>query len=220
MRWWMGVCFLLALASPAAAETLELSGRAVTIELPAGYCALDRAHPMDREIFAVTEDVNLTAQYLFHAVSCENLEAWHEGRSSGLDRYMNAVTPLLDGAPQTIGGLTRSRFLWQMKQSLPALDLEEIQTDIDRMYDETDMSIGGIQLLGVVAEDENALYVALAATVETDVGETVAASLWATTALNSVIVFVYLTSDMSPGIHETLADEIAPYMAELVRLNP
>ena len=108
MRWWMGVCFLLALASPAAAETLELSGRAVTIELPAGYCALDRAHPMDREIFAVTEDVNLTAQYLFHAVPCENLEAWHEGRSSGLDRYMNAVTPLLDGAPQTIGGLTHT----------------------------------------------------------------------------------------------------------------
>lgn len=220
MRWCMGFFFLLAVASPAAAETFDLAGRVVTIELPAGYCALNRAHPMDREIFAVTEDVNLAAQYLFHAVPCENLEAWHEGRSSGLDRYMNAVTPLLDGAPQTIGSLTRSRFLWQMKQSLPTLDLDEIQTEIDRMYDETAMSIGGIQLLGVVAEDDNALYVALAATVESDVGETVAASLWATTALNSVIVFVYLTSDMSPGIHETLADEIAPYMAELVRLNP
>jgi hypothetical protein len=214
------LCLVLAIASPVSAETFDIAGRTVAIELPTGFCPLDRDHPMDREIFAVTEDVNTTARYLFHAAPCQSLEDWHEGRALAVDRYMNAVTPLFEGEPKGLGGMTRSRFLWEMKQTLPTLDLDEVQAEVDEMYSGKDIAVGGIQMLGVIAEDENALYVALASTVETAQGENVVATLWATTALNSAIVFVYLTTDMAPGIHETLAAELAPYMAELVRQNP
>lgn len=218
---WVALCLMVTVATPAASETFDIGGRTVTLELPAEYCPLDRSHPMDQTIFAYTEDVNTEARYLIHAAPCWNLEAWHDGRAQALGRYLSVVTPLVDGKPQTLDGLTRSRFLREVKQTLPATDIDEIEADLKRMYEgKADITVGDLQMLGVIEEDENALYIALVATAVSVEGEIVAPTVWAVTSLNSAIVFVYLTSDMAPGIHAQLAGELAPYIAELVRLNP
>ena len=116
--------------------------------------------------------------------------------------------------------MTRSEFLHEMKRALPQTDLTSVQAEMERMYEDQAIAPTGLQVLGVIGEDQNAFYVALAATFETDLGDGVGATVWAITLLNSVPVFVYLADEMAPGVHEQLAAELAPYIAELVRRNP
>lgn len=213
-------CLALAVALPAAAETFDLADHAVTIEPPAGYCLLDRDHPIDQYIFNVTEDVDTNGRYLLQAAPCESLDEWRNGFTPSLHRYMNAVTPLFDGAVKPTGTMSRREFLREMKLSLPQTDLANVQAELERVYEDQAIAPTGLAVLGIVGEDRNALYVALAATFESDLGKGSRATVWAITLLNSVPVLVYLTDDMVPGVHNALTAELAPYMAELVRLNP
>lgn len=217
---WIALCLMFAAASPAAAETFELAGHAVTIEPPAGFCRLDRDHPVDQYIFSVTEDVDSNGSYLLQAAPCDSLDDWRNGFSPSLHRYMNAVTPLFDGAASSAGNMARSEFLSEMKRALPQADLAKVQAELERIYEGEAIAPTGLAVLGVVGEDRNALYVALAATFENDLGAGARATVWAITLLNSIPVYVYLTDDLTSGVHDELAAELAPYMAELVRLNP
>ena len=133
---------------------------------------------------------------------------------------MNAVTPLFDGAASSTGSMTRSEFLQEMKLALPQADLANVQAELERIYEGEAIAPKGLVVLGVVGEDRNALYVALAATFETDLGDGARATVWAITLLNSIPVYVYLTDDLVTGVHKDLMAELAPYMAELVRRNP
>jgi hypothetical protein len=217
----VALLFLIFGCSPVAlAEDYELAGKPVAIDVPGGFCALDRAQAMDRQLFAATEDVNTTAKYLLHAGPCDSLSEWRAGKSPYLPLYLSAVTPLFDGEIRSIGSLSRRDFLAGMKRALPAMNMADIQESVNEMYQGSDLAIEESALLGVVAEDENALYVALVGTVDSPNGEVTSAIIWATTVLNSIPVFVYLTDALTPGVYEALTRRLQPYLAELVRRNP
>lgn len=182
---------LLALAafalfpSLAAAAPVTVEGR--TIEFPGalGYCDLDTSLPGEK--FLVDQQLQIQSGQniiLAYQGACNELIALRVGANQYLQEYMIAMVPMQNGA-FTPMAMDRATFLQQMAASLPAVDptlVQQLQTQ------GASVKVSGAQLIGVLGQDENAIYYGLLLEVSDGTSSVTAAAVVGITLIGDVPV--------------------------------
>jgi len=218
----LAALLLAATVSTVRANEVEIAGETVYLPPPDGFCLMDRSNAMDATIIDRVEHAQVgQSQILLHYADCDELEDWHAGKIITYMHYGNIASPYIDGRVRTIRGATRAEVLAKLKEAMPAFD-EPALADALAAMDEriSDVAIQRAQFLGLVGDDENAIYSAMVTTLESEGQQLTMAGVWGSTFLRSIVINVYRYQPMAPGAIEELLTELRPYLAELVRRNP
>jgi hypothetical protein len=220
------LAYLLAAAplglTPAAAEPVELFGRTLELFLPNGYCLLDAAQPNEKMLLDITTANNQASNHLVaYFVPCNDLMAYRAGAITSMTEYGILFVPLVGGSFQPAPD-GRAATLRQVAASLPGIDTAMME-EIERQAQSSQggVKIEGAQFLGLLGQDENAIYAGMLLDVSDGQQTLAAAAVIGMTVLGDVTLTanVYRPYRSNADI-VALTSELAPYMAELVAANP
>jgi hypothetical protein len=158
-RHWLAAA-LLAIATPAAAESVVVDGTRFRYSVPDGYCSLDPDHPGQAQIFQQTAakvaEQNLKLVVGFN--TCTELAAIgaKAPRNVAPDGMVSVVAK--SGRQVARLSLSRSEFLDRIRERHDHVSWPRAEAEI------TELKAGAAKVvrLGIVAEDEHAIYVATA----------------------------------------------------------
>ena len=159
MRHWL-VAALLLCAAPAAAGTAVVDGTRFRYAVPEGYCSLDLAHPGQAQIFKQTAD-KIAEQNLRLVVGfndCAELAAL--GPKAPKNVAPDGMISVLAKAGDSVArlGLSRAEFLDRIRQQHDDVSWGRAEAEITELK----AGAGKVVRLGIVAEDERAIYVGTA----------------------------------------------------------
>lgn len=181
----------LAGTSALRAETLNVAGRSLTIELPGGYCALDRGNPVEDEMFKVMERIQAgTNRVLVVFYDCEELASMRRGESDTFDRFGQVLTPV---GEQAYPGITREVYFEELRKVFDqafAIGAQQGQENVTRVLPE--MEIGEARSLGILYGDDAALYAGMAEKIGFEGLEFTLAAVIAMTLVKDVPISVNL----------------------------
>jgi hypothetical protein len=151
--------------APAAAETFTLVGRTVIVDPPAGYCALDRARPAEAariEVYAKAQEPG--NRLLMQLADCSELAEFRAGSRSRIDRYGQILVPLTGGEIKRLDGYTRGQLLAEGAKEFPALDSSRLVDEVGKKLRESvpNADVGGGRFLGLLKQDDVAIYLGFA----------------------------------------------------------
>ncbi|MGE5203060.1 MAG: hypothetical protein ACM3O6_13445, partial [Acidobacteriota bacterium] len=149
-----------AMASHAArGDQLELAGQTVIVEAPPGYCAFDRNRPAEAARIEAQEKGQAEVNRLALAfVDCQDLAKDRETGNYDFSKYGMILVPLQSGQVRKAAGLSRQEYVQRVAKQFPAFDAADaIETAKKRLTD-TGVSVNGVRMLGVLAQDDTALY--------------------------------------------------------------
>ena len=201
------------------AETFTVAGRSLSVDLPAGYCALDRSDPVENQMFDVMERIQAgTNRVLLVFYDCEELASMRLGETDTFDRYGQVLTP---SGEQAYPGIDRHIYFGELRKVFDqafAIGAQKGQENVARVLPE--MEIGEARSLGIVYEDDAALYAGMAEKISFGGGEFTVAAIIAMTMIKDVPISVNLyrpyAGDDSFG---QLLMEQQPYLRSLVGQN-
>lgn len=151
---------LLAGAAPAAAQTAAAQpGPGIELPIPAGHCPLDAAKPADREIIALTEEINRGRnEVLGMFANCGELAALRtEGRP--LANYGGFLAPVAAGSGRL--DMPRADFLDAIANVFREQDpFAEVEGEMRQRVEQANLSLEVEDMagLGLVSEDDAAVY--------------------------------------------------------------
>jgi hypothetical protein len=201
------------------AASYEVAGRSVAVELPSDYCAIDKGIRAERELHEVIQQINAGMnRVLVVFVECQELRSWRRGEIDALTRYGQVLTP----ARETVfGDLDLSTFLGELRKVMDQAFAAGLQDGRSRALAVVpDLEVGEVRSLGVLAQDETAIYAGMAELLERGGGRLVMAGVVSMTLVNQVAVSVNLYRPYDdPASVETLLAEQKRLMEELLRRN-
>ncbi|MGH6880727.1 hypothetical protein [Hypericibacter sp.] len=217
----VALAMLLAFAGPLAAEDVTVGGKALSLEPPAGSCTYDRGNVFDAAAMQRAEDAQAGKnQVVLQFGRCDEFPQWRTG-AAAFSEFGRIMLPLnYPGAPQPLP-LSRQKYLDIMAPKVPKLD----PVDVERIEDQpsskiTNSQASGPQLLGLLDQDQNGLYVGFLGVLEVGGKKYPLAGVGAVTMLGSVPASVNLYRPMGKGAFDKLIDAQKAYVAELIRKNP
>jgi hypothetical protein len=159
MRHWF-VAALLLCAAPAAAGTVVVDGTRFRYAVPEGYCSLDLDHPGQAQIFEQTA-TKLAEQNLKLVVgfnTCAELASL--GPKAPKNVAPDGMISVLAKAGDSVArlGLSRAEFLDRIRQQHDDVSWGRAEAEITELK----AGVGTVVRLGIVAEDERAIYVGTA----------------------------------------------------------
>jgi len=185
---------LLAGVSPSIAETFRLDGVSMNLELPKGYCALQRSQPAEK-LFLDQQDrmQKGTNSVIQVAVLCSRQQAFRD-RKLVYERAMWLMnTP--DGKPAILPeGMTRAGFIAEMAKTLPTLDINKINADTDKSGKKEGVKLQ-INSSGTIDQNDDALYEGLVVRAERGSLASDVAVVTAVTTIAGHIVTLNLYAD-------------------------
>ena len=202
------------------ADTFTVADRSLSVDLPAGYCALDRSDPVENQMFEVMERIQAgTNRVLLVFYDCEELASLRRGESDTFDRYGQVLTP---SGEQAYPGISRQIYFGELRKVFDqafAIGAQRGQENVARVL--PDMAIGEARSLGIVYEDDAALYAGMAEKISFGGGEFTVAVIIAMTMIKDVPISVnlyqpYAGDDDSFG---QLLMEQLPYLRSIVGQN-
>jgi hypothetical protein len=217
----VALAMLLAFAGPLAAEDVTAGGKTLSLQPPAGSCSYDRGNAFDAAAVQRAEDVQAGKnQVVLQFGRCDEFPQWRTG-TVAFSEFGRIMLPLnYPGAPQPLP-LSRQKYLDIMAPKVPKLDpadVKRIEDQASRKVTETQAS--GPQLLGLLDQDHNALYVGFLGVLEVGGKKYPLAGVGAVTTLGSVPASVNLYRPMGEGAFDKLIDAQKAYVAQLIRSNP
>ncbi len=215
------VAMLLAFASPLAAEEVAAGGKTLSLQPPAGSCVYDRGDAFDAAAMQRAEVAQAGKnRIVLQFGRCDEFPQWRTG-TIAFSEFGRIMLPLnYPGAPQPLP-LSRQKYLDIMAPKVPMLD----SADVKRIEDQpsgkiSDAQTLGPQLLGLLDQDHNALYVGFLGVLEVGGKKYPLAGVGAVTMLGSIPASVNLYRPMGKGAFDKLIDAQKAYVAELIRKNP
>jgi hypothetical protein len=208
------------LASPLAAEPVDLYGRQVEFFLPLGYCYLDEAQPAEKILVDNSVAMNQGSNELIaYFAPCNDLVAYRVGAITVLSEYGIIFVPLIDGGFEA-SPLSRAESIPQIAATIPALDEAALQ-ELERQASQQGITVSGTQFLGLIGQDANALYAGLLAEVSDGTTSYPTAGVLAITQLQDVVLTVNLYRPYRSNADiVALLSEAESYVAQLVAANP
>jgi len=201
------------------AASYEVAGRSVAVELPPEYCAVDEGIRAERELHEVIQQINAGMnRVLVVFVDCRELLSWRRGEIDALTRYGQVLTP----ARETVfGDLHMSAFLGELRKVMDEAFAAGLQDGRSRALAVVpDLEVGEVRSLGVLAQDETAIYAGMAELLERGGGRLVMAGVVSMTLVNHVAVSVNLYRPYrDPASVEALLAEQKRFVRELLRRN-
>jgi hypothetical protein len=151
---------------------------------------------------------------------CDEFPQWRTG-TVAFSEFGRIMLPLnYPGAPQPLP-LSRQKYLDIMAPKVPKLDPADVKRIEDQASSKATQTLAsGSQLLGLLDQDHNALYVGFLGMLEVDGKKYPLAGVGAVTMLGSVPASVNLYRPMGQGAFDKLIDAQKAYVAELIRRNP
>ena len=208
--------------TPVAAEQVDIFGRPLELFLPDGYCLLDAAQPNEKMLLDITTANNQGSNHLVaYFVPCNDLAAYRAGAITSMTEYGILFVPLVGGSFQpTPEG--RAATLQQVAASLPGIDAA-VLAEVERQAQSSQggVKIDGVQFLGVLGQDDSALYAGLLLDVSDGQQTLAAAAVIGMTVLRDVTLTANLYRPYRSNADiVALTSELQPYMAALVAANP
>jgi hypothetical protein len=159
-RHWAAALLLLSAAPAAAADTVVVDGARFRYEVPFGYCSLDLHHAGQGQLFAQTA-AKIAAQDLKLVVgfnACAELAAL--GAKAPRNAAPDGMISVLAKSGREVARLTLSRleFLDRIRERHDAVSWARAEAEL------TELAAGTAKVvrLGILAEDERAIYVGTA----------------------------------------------------------
>lgn len=209
-------------ALPAGAETVDLYGRQVELFLPEGYCLLDSAQPNEQALIDYMTQLNQGSSHLIaYFAPCNELTAFRVGAQDSMTEYGLLFAPLVNGAFQP-AAQGRAATLAELAAAIPQVD-EAMLREIEQQSQasQSGLQLSGMQFLGLLAQDENALYAGLLMNVGDGQSSIAVAGVVAMTVLADVTLTANLYRPYRSNADiVALASELTPYMAGLTAANP
>jgi hypothetical protein len=167
MRWIAALMLSVLSIASATAEAMKADGVGVTLELPAGFCALSRAHPVDKLIYEQQERLQaVNNEVMLSAVPCDELAALRSGKTTSTWALW-----LLNGKPgsptRIPAGMARTAVSDELAKALPSLDIAKISADVDARARKEGVGVN-IASNGVIHRDDLALYTGMLAGTQRD----------------------------------------------------
>ncbi len=194
----------VAIPQAAVADAVEvvIGGQSAQIELPDGYCAMSAFDSADarliRFLIAVNRGIN-TVHLAF--AECAQLAAWRLGSDVVLFDYGYVATPInLESTPVN---MTRPDYVEAIAQSFNAQGVSRLERGLAEGEERVrelvpDLEIGATQHLGIISEDDNALYLGLVQKLKTGTDASVVVlGSFANTTLNNRATTMYLYTEFS-----------------------
>lgn len=152
-------------AQPLRAETVrvEIGGTAIALALPAGHCALERTHDVDRVIIETVERVVASTNRVLAAFAeCGQRAELRAGRRKVLDDFGQYMTPIR-GTPSSLPPADFARQMAEVFKAQGAKMIEGAEADTRERLQSMRLGIrmGENRLLGVLRTDDRAAYLGL-----------------------------------------------------------
>jgi hypothetical protein len=174
---------------PARAETLAFADRTVIVDAPPGFCALDR----ERATEAALIDFNAKLQeprnrLIMQLADCGELAEFRAGSRTNFDRYGQVLVPLTGGEIKRLDGYTRSQLLSEAAKEFPALDSNRLIDEVGKKLRESvpNADVAGGRFLGLLKQDDVAIYLGFAFENLTVDRKTIASSALGVTGVTEV----------------------------------
>jgi hypothetical protein len=162
----IGLALCLILAGPAArADLVPADGISAHLELPAGYCALGRSHPTEKELYELQERMQVKYNgVLLLAVPCQDVESVRNG-----ELIKSWATWLINGPPgnhtKIAADQSREEVVAGLSAGFPSIDENKINDNVGEAAKKEGMGLT-TKDISILANDKTALYVGQVATVE------------------------------------------------------
>lgn len=144
-------------SSASRAETAWIAGRTLTVEPPSGYCALDRDDSNENEMYRVMERIQEGMnRVLVVFYDCAELRSMRAGKTDTFDRYGQILTPVRE---QAYPGIPRDIYFSELRAVFDqafAIGARRGQENVKKVV--PDMRVGEARNLGILEEDDAALY--------------------------------------------------------------
>lgn len=218
MRRFLALAAFALFPSIAAAAPVSVEGR--TFEFPGGlgYCDLDASQPGEKYLIDQQTQIQAGQNIIIgYQGACNELIALRVGANQYLQEYMIAMVPMQNGAFTPMTG-DRASFLQQMAASLPAVDpavVEQLKAE------GAGVKVSGAQLIGVLGQDDNAIYYGLLLEVSDGTTSLTAAAVVAITLIGDVPVSLnFYRPYKGLADIDALSMEASIAAANLVAANP
>jgi len=217
----VALAMLLAFAGPLAAEDVAVGGKTLSLQPPAGFCVYDPGNAFDAAAMQRAEDAQAGKnRIVLQFGRCDEFAQWRSG-AVPFSEFGRIMLPLnYPGAPQPLP-LSRQKYLDIMAPKVAKLDpadVERIEDQASRKTTETQAS--SPQLLGLLDQDHDALYVGFLGVIEVGGKKYSLAGVGAVTMLGSVPASVNLYRPMGKGAFDKLIAAQKAYVAALIHSNP
>jgi hypothetical protein len=202
---------------------------------PPDYCALDRGQPFDAMMLGLLDETIAGALQLLDVWrDCSALAASRRGVQDFSEPGVAVTAVLQDGRPMR-APLPRAMLLDQLAVAFALMQEdtslhEELEADLRNRFDGTigrlaaglghRAAFGGITNLGVKAQDENAVYLAMISRADTNGTNVVFGNIVAVTEINGLILEIAVFADHAGDAHlDRLLAEAQSVMQRLVAAN-
>lgn len=222
------IALVALLSPPAAAATIEadLAGHRLVLPVPSGFCTIDRAVEVQRELGERIERVMSQRDvYLGIAIDCDELAALEDAPERGFSTYIVWVAEG-DGSgdPVLYPDVARDRFIEQADAQGVAVDsggASQEATDLwQQELDSDTVEVEALEL-GAIGHDGNAHYATGLAQIDSAQGELSQATVAFGTLVYDVHVQAFLYRPFEGArSFDTLKPEAAALAAALVAANP
>lgn len=154
---------MLALTASAPADTFKLGGRTVMLQPPKGFCALDPKRPKEAAIIALNEQMQEPRNHvILQLADCDELAGFRGGQRDSFERYGQYFTPARPEAAKLAAGQTRATYLAAAAQELPKVDSHMLADELTKKFTATGSEVAGARFLGVLGQDDSAIYLGIA----------------------------------------------------------
>jgi len=155
----------VALAGHAArAERMVFAEQPIEVTAPSGYCALDRSKATEATIldtFGKTQGDTNKIALIF--VDCKALETSRQSGNYDLSRYGMILVPTPRGTVPKYAAGTRSDYIDEMSKQFPDFDATRAVEQAKARLNTAGVTVNGLQMLGVLAKDDTAIYLGVVA---------------------------------------------------------
>jgi len=225
----MALVTAAALWGPAAAENVHVGGRVLTINPPAGFCALDRDREDDAAIYDRMDTLMQGfGQLLTYWVDCSKLAAYRSGQSLRLTPYALVAAPMSAGHV-LVEDIPRKRYLDVLEGAWArAGGAEKLQAQIEgivreRFADDAarnpqlGLVAGEMRVFGLLERDDLAVYVALGQRMSQDGDDFIMAAVGGGSIVAGVVTWVYVYEEYSePATYDRLKTNARRMLRRLI----
>ncbi len=189
---------LVALPVPGISETVLIGKDRLFIGIPDGYCPLVKSNPSDRRLIRFLEEGNRNMNLvLITFADCKQLVAWRKGTKANLDDYGYVLAPVnlanrkLQMSVRDFVAEMRKVLNKQFMDTHMEQALDNIESVVKKNFPTAELN--QTRNLGVIAEDEKALYLGILQNVTAENGETKnMLGMWGVTLVSGKAVNLYL----------------------------
>ncbi|NNE83811.1 MAG: hypothetical protein HKN28_07555 [Alphaproteobacteria bacterium] len=208
----------------AGSAEIILGGQSAHVELPDGYCVMTEFEPSDARLIGFLRVANQgtnTVRLTF--ANCSQLVRWRKGELQTLDDYGYVSTP--DQFETTPVNMELPAFIELISKSLNSGGMKDFERGIEEGTDRVneripEIKINETQNLGVIFEDDKALYVGIVQKLRTEFGdEKVILGSTANTVLKNRVAHIYLYTAFSDNALGTLLDNSRTLVDRTIAAN-